>query len=357
NFPNSLRILSRRLWPLLSPDQLEEYSFSFSPPSVLFSSWILGTIEVLPFILPLLKARRVFQSSIPPLEHQQRGKISRQEEIRDLDALWLKIKEEFRQNETHMEKKLGEMQESFDKKIEQAVGEMSNKIKDLTVRTKSLEDSNRKMQREMKDQRREAGKIKENFEELNKSQDQQLNLKFRGIGEVRDEDIKGKMTIELARWLALREDEVAQTIENAFRIKIRPKQNKQKKTPGDCLVIFRSIEMRNRILKESYQKKLIIDGRPIIIFKEIPIRLLRKREGYKQIVNTLRKNGIQHRWEFPEGISFFYKEKRFKITEIQEVSKFLHDTIGRFQCSADIRNGQTNRKEKKKTGKVAGIIP
>uniref|UniRef100_A0A670HXG9 L1 transposable element RRM domain-containing protein n=1 Tax=Podarcis muralis TaxID=64176 RepID=A0A670HXG9_PODMU len=236
-------------------------------------------------------------------------KTSRQEEIRDLDALWLKIKEEFRQNETHMEKKLGEMQESFDKKIEDVIGEMSNKIKDLTVRTKSLEDSNKKIQREMKDQRREVGKIKENIEELNKSQDQQLNLKFRGIGEVRDEDIKGKMTKELARWLALREDEVAQTIENAFRIKIRPKQNKQKKIPGDCLVIFRSIEMRNRILKESYQKKLIIDGRPIIIFKEIPIRLLRKREGYKQIVNTLRKNGIQHRWEFPEGISFSTRKK------------------------------------------------
>uniref|UniRef100_A0A670JB41 Endonuclease/exonuclease/phosphatase domain-containing protein n=1 Tax=Podarcis muralis TaxID=64176 RepID=A0A670JB41_PODMU len=45
--------------------------------------------------------------------------------------------------------------------------------------------------------------------------------------------------------------------------------------------------MRNIILKESYQKRLIIDGKPIIIFKEIPIRFLRKREGYKQLMILL----------------------------------------------------------------------
>lgn len=43
-------------------------------------------------------------------------KASRQEEIKDLDILWLKIKEEFKQSEAHMENKLGEVQEMIDKK-------------------------------------------------------------------------------------------------------------------------------------------------------------------------------------------------------------------------------------------------
>lgn len=138
----------------------------------------------------------------------------------------------------------------------------------------------------------------------------QLHLKFRGVDEETNEDIKEKMTKELSKWLGIKEEEVAFSIENAFRIKMRPQQIRPKKLLGDCLVIFNSIEMKNLILKTSYREKLIINERPIIIYKEIPVRLLRKREGYRQVVGVLKRNGIQYRWEFPEGIAFFYKDKK-----------------------------------------------
>lgn len=80
-------------------------------------------------------------------------KLSQQEEIKDLDILWLKIKEEFKQSEQHMEKKLGEVQEMLDKKIEGAVGELSNKIKDLTVRSKTIEESTKRIQKEGEQER------------------------------------------------------------------------------------------------------------------------------------------------------------------------------------------------------------
>lgn len=83
----------------------------------------------------------------------------------------------------------------------------------------------------------------------------QLHLKFRGVGEERNEDIKEKMIKELSKWLGIKEEEVAFTIESAFRIKMRLHQIKSKKLLGDCLVIFNSTEMKNLILKMSYQKK------------------------------------------------------------------------------------------------------
>ncbi|CAI5781958.1 Hypothetical predicted protein [Podarcis lilfordi] len=151
----------------------------------------------------------------------------------------------------------------------------------------------------------------------------QLNLKFRGVEEEINENIKGKMIRELAKWLEIKEEEVACTVESAFRIRVKPQQLKLKKSPGDCLMIFNSIEMKNMILRTSYRKKLIIENRTIIIYKEIPIRLLGKRQGYRQIVSVLQRNNIQYRWEFPEGITFYYKDKRFRLIDTQEAEIFL----------------------------------
>lgn len=36
----------------------------------------------------------------------------------------------------------------------------------------------------------------------------------------------------------------------------------------------------------------------------------------------MKKNGIQHRWEFLKGISFYYKDKRFKLGSLQDLEKF-----------------------------------
>lgn len=262
-------------------------------------------------------------------------KLSRQEEIKDLDNLWAKIKEEFRQNTLYMENKLGEVQDLIDKKIEGAVGELSIKIQDLTAKSNRIEESNKKLQKEMREQKKETLKVKEELGELCISQDKiwdnlamadmrlkQLHLKFRGVAEDRNEDIRGKMIKELSNWLGIREEEMAATIVNVYRM-TRPKHMNASKFLGDCLVIFNSLEMKNLVLRKSYNNRLRIDGRPIIIYKEIPVRLLRKREGYKQVAAALRRTGVPFRWEFPEGISFFYKEKKFRLLEAQEADKFL----------------------------------
>lgn len=120
----------------------------------------------------------------------------------------------------------------------------------------------------------------------------------------------------------MKEEDIGFTIANAFRIKVKSAKARGKKLPRDVLVMFNSMDIRNEILRLNYNKNLHIDGKAIIIFKEIPFRFLRRRDVYKQLVSQLKKNGIQHRWEFPEGISFCYKEKRFKLSSPQDLEKF-----------------------------------
>lgn len=61
---------------------------------------------------------------------------------------------------------------------------------------------------------------------------------------------------------------------------------KLKRIPGDCLIFFNSREMNDLILKTNQEKKLCIEEKFIIIYKETPKRFLKQREPYKGITQT-----------------------------------------------------------------------
>ncbi|KAJ7319957.1 hypothetical protein JRQ81_019468, partial [Phrynocephalus forsythii] len=151
----------------------------------------------------------------------------------------------------------------------------------------------------------------------------QQNIRFRLIPWEEGEDIKAKVITELAKWLGWQEEEVAGAISQVFRIAVRSKKLRAKKTPGDVIVSMTSMAVRDRILKHSYDNRFVIEGQQILIYKEIPLYFLRRRGSYKPLAETLRRNGLRFRWEFPEGLSFIYKMKRFKITSELEIGKFL----------------------------------
>lgn len=167
------------------------------------------------------------------------------------------------------------------------VGELTGKVKDLTVKSKALEHSMKKVQKELKETKRETDRIRVEVKEINKSQEEildsmgmmemkmkQANLKFRGIPEEANENIRIKLIKELANWMDVREEDIGFTIANVFRIKVKSTKARGEKLPGDVLVMFNSLDMRNEILRLNYNKKLCIGGRAIIAFKEIPSRFL-----------------------------------------------------------------------------------
>lgn len=289
---------------------------------------------------------------------QEEGKEAR--EIRDYDSLMAEIRKEFKNNEQYIERKLMEVQDTLDKKLEEVVGELKGKVKDLSVKAKVLEDSVKRVQKDTKDSRKEMDRIRLEVKEIGATQEElldnmamtqlrqnQSNLKLRGIPEDLNENIRVKVVKELAIWLDRKEEEINHCLVNIFRIRTKSAKARGKKLPGDVIAMFNSLEIRNEILKQNYVKRLYIEENPIIIYKEIPSRFLRRRDPYKKLTNQLKKNGILYRWEFPEGISFYFKEKKFKLSTISELQKFARryeKDLGKMMGEEEVENQQGEEK-------------
>nr|XP_034975946.1 G-protein coupled receptor 157 isoform X1 [Zootoca vivipara] len=286
------------------------------------------------------------------LSRQENGKESK--EIKDYDNLMAEIRKEFKHNEQYIDKKLSEVQETLDKKLEGLVTE----VNDLTVRSKTMDDNIKKTQKDLKETKKETEKIREEMSDMNKLHEdildsiallemrqKQLNLKFRGIPEEANENIRLKIVTNLAVWLGLKEEEVDSKISNAFRIKVRSVKAKAKKLPGDCLVTFTSMDFKNRVMRESYNNSMKMEGRTIIVFKEVPIRFLKKRDPYKELAGLLSKNGVSYRWEYPQGLIFYYKNKRFTLTNAHDLDKFARKYY-KFLGKPEMLKPETDQEEK-----------
>lgn len=145
-------------------------------------------------------------------------------------------------------------------------------------------------------------------------------MRFRGVKENQEEEISTKLLKELADWLGVEEDELLLDIEKIFRIKVNKSRNK--KGPGDCLVFLNSRLLREKILLKNRTDPLCIEGKVIEIMKEIPTRLLKRRDNSRFLTSALKKNKILFRWEFPEGLTFTYKERRRTLRSVEETRIF-----------------------------------
>lgn len=167
------------------------------------------------------------------------------------------------------------------------MSELSSKVKDLDGRSKAVEDAVKRTQKDLRETKRETERVRGEMLEMNKQQKEmldnmallemrqkQLNLKFRGVPEEMNENIRAKIIRELVNWMDLKEEDIEPTIVNLFRIKVRSVKAKGRKLPGDVLVMFNSMGIRNEIVRLNYNKNLCIDGKKIIVFKEVPIRFL-----------------------------------------------------------------------------------
>lgn len=61
------------------------------------------------------------------------------------------------------------------------------------------------------------------------------------------------------------------------------------------------------------------------MLKELPKKGTENRKQYKPLVNKLKKIKIRFRWEVPFGLSFFFKGKSKRITDIEEMKKTIKD--------------------------------
>ncbi|XP_060125029.1 uncharacterized protein LOC132591260 [Zootoca vivipara] len=257
----------------------------------------------------------------------------------------------------NMNKTLNDKLDNMGLKIEQnsklieqnskIITDLSGQIKDLTIKNmeteKSVAEVNTKVMKQEEMMKDITKKIQQENRDLKKYQDttnvgmsqlkqaqedildqiailemyqRELILRFRGVPEVQGEDIMSKLIKELAEWLGVREEELIMDVDKIFRV--RPEGKKQYRGPGDCLVYLNSRLLKDKILQK---RRLRIDGNNVIIYKEIPKRILKKREKYKVLTDALKLKGIRFKWLVPEGLSFTIKDTRKVIRSVDVMEK------------------------------------
>jgi len=208
-----------------------------------------------------------------------------------------------------LDKKIEVKIEELDKKIEAKIEELDKRIEvKIEVETQIIKEVVNSLSGELKDTQGKVQKLEEKTEDVIKDMEDNLDrmalaelrekeyiLRLRAVPEQEDEDTRGRMICELAKFLEREEQELDIEIDKIFRVNSR--YARIKKVSRDILVYFVRKVTKEQILRKHYNSRLNIEGVEIIVLKEIPSRILRKRKEYLFLTNKLRAKNISFRWQ------------------------------------------------------------
>ncbi|XP_048348478.1 uncharacterized protein LOC125431645 [Sphaerodactylus townsendi] len=146
-------------------------------------------------------------------------------------------------------------------------------------------------------------------------------LRIRGLPEEEKENLLERLLPMLSQIWNMEEGTAAREIDRLYRA--NSKIARDKKLPRDIVIKFVRKNLRDQILYNHSKSKLCIDGNPLIILKEIPTAIRRKRKDYMGLADTLRMNNIRFRWNLPEGLSFSFEERNYNINNVPKAQEFL----------------------------------
>ncbi|XP_048343693.1 uncharacterized protein LOC125428106 [Sphaerodactylus townsendi] len=199
------------------------------------------------------------------------------------------------------------------------IKDMSQKMMEIEQKCNQLQDHQNESDQRMLDWEVEFKKL-ENQVLLTELHQKQNILRLRGVPEYEGEKTRKLIITNLAKYLDTEDDVMEEDIERAFRLNQKPSGEGRER---DILVFFARQKTKEEILKKNSKSKLKINSKEVLILKETPYKILKKRREYDFLTSVLRKTNIRYKWEDIDGLSLTYKERRMKITSIQQAKEFL----------------------------------
>ncbi|XP_048348336.1 uncharacterized protein LOC125430473 [Sphaerodactylus townsendi] len=147
-------------------------------------------------------------------------------------------------------------------------------------------------------------------------------LRIRGLSEAEDEILSKRLMPMLQEVWDLEEDDAIREIDQLYRVNSRAAHDR--KLPRDIIMHCVRKSLKDQILRYHSRQPLKIEGKTLIIMKEIPQSIQRRRKDYKCLTDTLRRNNIVYRWIIPEGVSFVWSGKRLNIATVQRAQEISH---------------------------------
>nr|XP_008111169.1 PREDICTED: uncharacterized protein LOC103279174 [Anolis carolinensis] len=220
--------------------------------------------------------------------------------------------------------------------LTQAIGAVQQDLQKIANRQDQMDNKLAKLDKDQKSVKKRVERLEEQSQTYEDHHEQVLDaiamqelkacecsLRIRGLKEgLERESLISFIANMLAGLLKEQDlDIIHASISSCFRI--NSAFARQKKVPRDCIVQFVAKTFKEIVLKKQYETPIVIEGKKILMMKEIPGRLLRKRKEFNALVVKLKNKGTPFRWLFPKGVSFYHKSKRHYITDAGKVEQFL----------------------------------
>ncbi|KAM3844071.1 uncharacterized protein M6D78_001018 [Vipera latastei] len=237
-----------------------------------------------------------------------------------LKKLEEKLEEKMEKLEKKMEEKLRAMRVDILSKVEsvaECVLQLDIKVEDLSQKNSILE-----------------AKVLEN-ENIRDKMDEELSLvqynqmqyaiRIRGLKENGKEDLKQLISEALEGVLGQSASEIEGNMDKVFRV--NSWIARQRKLPRDVVVYFTKRVIRDEVIQAAYDTNLVVAEQEVLVLKEIPPKILRRRKDFAFLVQELKKRDIKFRWEIPVGLVATHEGKRHRLVTVAQARDFYSNVL------------------------------
>ncbi|KAJ7335298.1 hypothetical protein JRQ81_013239, partial [Phrynocephalus forsythii] len=145
-------------------------------------------------------------------------------------------------------------------------------------------------------------------------------LRLRHVEEKRDQDLREVIIPPLAEKLGLEAQAFEKEIESMYRV--NSKFAKKHRIPRDIRINFVRRSTKDKFLKLTNDKPLVILDKEVILLKEIPKNIRETRKQYRFLTDKLNQHNIRFKYLTPEGILVNLKSKNIKLEMVEEAERF-----------------------------------
>ncbi|XP_048339273.1 uncharacterized protein LOC125425739 [Sphaerodactylus townsendi] len=235
------------------------------------------------------------------------------------------------QNETN--EQFGKIEQEFGK-IKQEMTNLKKDLKDNSGHIKKMDETLSHIKSALNEHAEHIEEIEDKMDSYKEQQEKHAELmaileykqketylRIRGLPEMDNENLLKRILPLLQQVWSLEEDDAVREIDRLYRV--NSKIARDKKLPRDIIINCVRKSLRDEILRYHAATNIQLEGTNLIILKEIPTAIRRKRKDYNNLADTLRINNVKFRWNIPEGLSFYFNSKYHNINSAIKAQDFL----------------------------------
>ncbi|XP_067318460.1 uncharacterized protein PF3D7_1120000-like [Anolis sagrei] len=221
---------------------------------------------------------------------------------------------------------------------------MQQEIKELQKEKKEIKETQDRVQMYIKKLELKNTRLEAKQEEA-EAKDMEFQLRLRNIQEEVKEDISAKVIEILTELMECPKQEMKEQTDRIYRINTN--YARRNKTARDVIVHFTKKTARDDILRVNNRRTIYYKGKKVIILKEFPSLVLKRRRKYAFLTEELKKQKIRFRWERDEGLMLTYEDQRYWIKDEERAKEFLQKIKkGKKPNEGEHEEGRTKKKKR-----------